>query len=102
MSATDDTLSALLEQSLRFWRIPARVSRLDDALTVSGLGRELRIVRASPGLPYRWLVTNNARKRPALSVIAVLRQVRQALDPGYAAQKLRITAPMVLPPMAAP
>ena len=98
MSATDDTLSALLEQSLRFWRIPARVSRLDDALTVSGLGRELRIVRASPGLPYRWLVTNNDRQRPAVSVIAVLRQVRLALDPGYAKMRLRVAGPPVVPP----
>ena len=102
MSANDDTLSALLEQSLRFWRVPARVSRLDDSLAVTGLGREIRIVRACPDLPYRWLVAVNGRQRPAVSVIAVLRQVRLALDPGHAAQKLRITAPMVRPLKAAP
>jgi hypothetical protein len=45
---------------------------------------------------FRWLVTIDGRKRGAISLLAVLRQVRQALDPGYAACGVRVAvAPLV-------
>jgi hypothetical protein len=38
------------------------------------------------------------RKRGAISLLAVLRQVRAVLDPGYATMRVRVTAfPLVLP-----
>jgi hypothetical protein len=41
-------------------------------------------------------VTTGDRTRPAISLVAVLRQVRQAVDPGYAASRVRVTvAPLV-------
>jgi hypothetical protein len=36
------------------------------------------------------MVTINGRKRGAVSLIAVLRQVRTALDPGYAINRVRM------------
>ena len=47
---------------------------------------------------FRWLVTIDGRERPAVSLIAVLRQVRQALDPGYAASRVRVTVAPLVPP----
>ena len=45
---------------------------------------------------FRWMVAIGGRKRPALSLLAVLRQVREALDPDYAANKVRVAiAPLV-------
>ena len=45
---------------------------------------------------FRWMVTVDGRKRGAISLVAVLRQVREALDPGYAANRVRIAvAPLV-------
>jgi hypothetical protein len=38
------------------------------------------------------MVTVNGRKRGAISLVAVLRQVRAALDPGYANYRVRIAA----------
>jgi hypothetical protein len=108
MSRADDRLADLLAESLRLWRVPARVTRpADGVLLIESLGAGVRIGRAEPGLPFRWTVAvieagAKVRERPALSVIAVLRQVRQALDPGYARLRLRVVAPPVLPPERGP
>jgi hypothetical protein len=45
---------------------------------------------------FRWMVMIDGRKRGAISLIGVLRQVREAIDPGYAASRVRVTvAPLV-------
>jgi hypothetical protein len=36
-------------------------------------------------------------ERPAISIVAVLRQVREALDPGYATRRVRIGALPLVP-----
>ena len=38
------------------------------------------------------------RRRGAISLVAVLRQVRATLDPGYAVMRVRITAFSLVPP----
>jgi hypothetical protein len=48
-------------------------------------------------LPFRWLVTTDGRERPAISIVAVLRQVRDVLDPGYAMRRVRIGAFPLVP-----
>jgi len=48
---------------------------------------------------FRWLVTIDGRQRPAISIVAVLRQVRQVVDPGYAARRVRITVAPLVPPI---
>jgi hypothetical protein len=46
---------------------------------------------------FRWTVTIDGRTRPAISLLAVLRQVRGALDPGYAVSRVRVAVSPVVP-----
>ena len=105
MTAAATALHALLAESVRLWRVPARVGRADDGrIEITGLGLSVTVTRAEPELPFRWLVTvvtpeaSQPRTRPALSVVSVLRQMRIALDPGFALQRLRVAAPSVQSP----
>ena len=59
--------------------------RSDGVIVICGSHKDIRIDRASHDLMFRWIVTVEGRKRGAISLVAVLRQVREALDPGYAA-----------------
>jgi hypothetical protein len=98
MSAASEHLHALMTQSLLAWRLIGSVHGTHDgAIVVSCQGRNIRIERAPPDLPFRWFVTVDGRRRAALSLVAVLRQVRAALDPGYATMRARI-APFPLVP----
>jgi hypothetical protein len=96
--APEDLACELLTQSLVAWRVPGNVERADDgALVIGGSAKAIRIERAPPHLMFRWMVTVDGHKRPAISLVAVLRQVRAALDPGYAVRRVRIAlAPLVL------
>jgi hypothetical protein len=93
----DNLTHELLAQSLVAWRVAGSVERaVDGALVIGGNARDIRIDRAPPHRMFRWMVTVDGRKRPAISLVAVLRQVREALDPGYAANRVRIAvAPLV-------
>jgi hypothetical protein len=99
MTATaSDLLCELLTQSLLAWHVSGEVRRANDGVILLSDGRrEILIKPAPPGLPFRWLVTVDDRERPAISIVAVLRQVREALDPGYAIQRVRV-APFPLVP----
>ncbi len=98
MSAMSGHLHALMAQSLVAWRLVGSVhSASDGAILVSCQERNIRIEPASPDLPFRWIVIIDNRRRAAISLVAVLRQVRMALDPGYAAMRARI-APFPLVP----
>lgn len=98
MSAVPSDLAReLLAQSVAAWRVAGSVARAGDgALVIDGNGKDIRIERAPPHSMFRWTVTVDGRKRAAISLVAVLRQVREALDPGYAANRVRIAvAPLV-------
>jgi hypothetical protein len=99
MTATaSDLLCELLTQSLLAWHVPGEVRRASGgAILVSGERREIIVAPAPSGLPFRWLVTVDDRERPAISVVAVLRQLREALDPGYATQRVRVAAFPLVP-----
>jgi hypothetical protein len=89
----------LLAQSLLAWGLIGRVQiENDHAILIACNATRIRIEPSLPGLPFRWMVTINGRKRGAISLAAVLRQVRAALDPGYVINRVRI-AP--LPPLTA-
>ena len=97
-TAPDHLAHELLAQSLAAWRVAGTVERADDgALVIGGSGRDIRIERAPPHLMFRWMVTVDGRQRPAISLVAVLRQVRAALDPGYTANRVRIAAAPLVP-----
>ena len=98
MSAVPSDLAReLLAQSVAAWRVAGSVARASDGtLVIDGNGKDIRVERAPPHSMFRWTVTVDGRKRAAISLVAVLRQVREALDPGYAANRVRIAvAPLV-------
>ena len=99
MAAPAERMRELMEQSLRFWRLTGCV-RLgcDGAVLLSCGAHAIRIEPASPNLPFRWMVTIDNRRRGAVSTVAVLRQVRTALDPGYATQRVRLAVFPLVPP----
>lgn len=92
-----DLVRELLVESLAAWRLAGRVERTSGgALVIDGSSKAIRIDSAPPHVMFRWTVTVDGRKRGAMSLVAVLRQVREALDPGYAASRVRIAvAPLV-------
>ena len=89
----------MLAQSLVAWRVAGSVRRSSDgAILIGGNVKDIRIDPAPSDLPFRWTVTVDGRKRPALSLVAVLRQVRQALDPGFATNRVRVAVYPLVPP----
>ena len=93
-----DLACELLAQSLIAWRVAGAVARASDgALVIGGNAKDIRIERAPPQTMFRWTVTVDGRKRGAISLVAVLRQVREALDPGYTAVRVRIAAAPLVP-----
>jgi len=96
--AQDDLACELLAQSLLAWRVAGSVERAGDgALVIGGSRRPIRIEPAPPHGMFRWMVAVDGRKRGAISLVAVLRQVREALDPGYAANRARVAAAPLVP-----
>jgi hypothetical protein len=90
-SAPVSNLQTLLEQSLLAWRLTGSVRGTTDGATLVFCGtHEIRVEPSPPDLPFRWAVTVDGRRRGAISIVAVLRQVRAALDPGYAPMRARV------------
>lgn len=100
MSREDDGLVCeLIAESLAAWRIDGSVTQPDnDGIVVQSNGKEIRVEPAAQKSMFRWMVTIDGRQRPAISLAAVLRQVRQALDPGYAMSRVRVTVAPLVPP----
>jgi hypothetical protein len=95
---TSALVHELLAQSLIAWRIGGHAVRdADGAVVISGLAGDIRVERAPQGAPFRWTVTAAGRRRAAVSLVAVLRQVRGALDPGYVANRVRIAVSPLVP-----
>jgi hypothetical protein len=98
MSAALEHLHELMSQSLIAWRLTGSVHNSSDGGVLIVCGEHsIRIEPAPPDLPFRWIVIVGDRRRAAISLVSVLRQVRAVLDPGYATMRLRI-AP--LPPVS--
>ena len=99
MSAPAERMRELMEQSLRFWRMTGCVHLgCDGAVLLSCGAHAIRIEPAAPNLPFLWMVAIGDRRRGAVSTVAVLRQVRTALDPGYATLRARIAVAPLVPP----
>jgi hypothetical protein len=92
-----DLACELLAQSLVAWCVAGSVQRAGDgAIVIEGCCKNIRIDPAPQDPTFRWMVTIDARKRKAISIVSVLRQVREALDPVYAANRVRVVvAPLV-------
>ncbi len=88
-----ELLCELLKQSLLAWQLAGEACLAGGgAILVSAERRRVLVKPAPSDLPFRWLVAVDDRERPAISIVAVLRQVREALDPGYATRRVRIGA----------
>jgi hypothetical protein len=98
LSGAEPLLGELLAESLKAWHVAGDVARADGGIIVSAGGKKIRIEPAPQPDMFRWLVAIDGRQRPAVSLIAVLRQVRQAIDAGYAASHVRVTLAPLLPP----
>ena len=89
--ASVDLTCELMAQSLAAWRVGGAVARAPDgAIVICGARKEIRIDSAPSDPTFRWMLTIDGRKRRAISIAGVLRQVREALDPGYAANRVRV------------
>jgi len=92
-----DLARELLVQSLAAWRVAGRVQRSPDGtIVICGALKDIRINPAAD-LMFRWMVTIDGRRRSAISLVSVLRQVRKALDPGYAANRVRVVLTPLVP-----
>jgi len=93
-----DLACELLVQSLAAWRVAGDVQRSrEGSIVICGALKDIRINLAPADLMFRWMVTIDGRKRSAISLVSVLRQVREALDPGYAANRVRVTLTPLVP-----
>ncbi|HEY2464426.1 MAG TPA: hypothetical protein VGI32_10215 [Steroidobacteraceae bacterium] len=87
---------ALVSESLAAWGVAGQAEPAGDCAVIVAGKKQIGIERAPANSMFRWLVTIDGRTRPALSLLAVLRQVREALDPSYSGSRLRIAiAPLV-------
>lgn len=97
--ATDACTLTLLRVSLATWGISATITSEADGrwLIKPDDQPPMRISRAPPDIPFRWLVTTAAgRERPASSVAGLLRVLRGALDPAWRPGRARVV-PLTLP-----
>jgi hypothetical protein len=93
-----DLACELLAQSLVAWRVAGDVQRSPDGtIVICGALKDIRINPAPSDQMFRWMVTIGRRKRRAISLVGVLRQVREALDPGYAANRVRVVLTPLVP-----
>jgi hypothetical protein len=98
LSEPPDLACDLLRQSLGAWQLKGHVRRTRaGTIVIEGAANEISVEPAPPELPFRWMVTVDGRKRGAVSLVAVLRQVRTALDPGYATNRVRIAVSPLVP-----
>jgi hypothetical protein len=92
-----DLVGELITQSLAAWHVAGTVELTGDRAIVIGAKSEIRIEPAPTRSVFRWTITIDGRTRPAISLLAVLRQVRGALDHGYAACRVRVALLPVAP-----
>jgi len=96
-NAPEDLVIELLAQSLAAWRVAGSAQRAGGGILVRAGATEICIERAPDNLPFRWMVSMDGRKRGAISLVAVLRQVRAALEPDYAANRVRVALTPLVP-----
>jgi hypothetical protein len=93
-----DLVCELLKQSLAAWRVVGNVRHDGDGVVVACESHEtIRIERAPAGSMFRWMITGGQRKRGAVSLIGVLRQSRELLDPAHATGRVRIAVTPLVP-----
>jgi hypothetical protein len=83
----------LVAESLAAWGLAGEARCTDDGAIVierTAGNTSLRIEPLPGDAMFRWMITIDGHRRPAISLAAVLRQVRSALDPEFAATRVRV------------
>ena len=88
-------LRALLADSLTLWGVAGRVEIADGGVRIVADEQVLHVTQAEPGeAPMRWWLISETRRRPAASVLGLLRSLRYALNATAAEPaRARVSAP---------
>jgi hypothetical protein len=87
----DMAVLALVKESLALWGCPGTVHReATGAIVVKTAGHHVRIDRAEAGVPFRWQVVVDGRRRVAGSVTGLLRALRLGIDADFQPGRVRI------------
>lgn len=88
---SSDLARELLAQSLIAWDVAGEVECTSDNIIIVAAKKDIRIERMPTEPLFRWIVTIEGRRRSVISLLAVLRQVREALDPNHVPSRVRLT-----------
>ena len=89
-------LRALIADSLTLWGVAGRVDIADAGVRITAGDLVLHVTQALPEeAPMRWWLISETRRRPAASMLGLLRSLRYALnatsaEPAHA----RVAAPL--------
>lgn len=97
MPASIEDVAALLKESLVVWRLDGDVGLEGGAIVVQAGGRSVRVGPGPEGTPIAWTVATAEKMRGVTSLTALLRAVRNALDPEHAGSRLRLAPQGVVP-----
>jgi hypothetical protein len=88
-------LRALLADSLTLWGVAGRVEIADGGVRIIAGKHVLHVTQAAPEeAPMRWWLISETRRRPAASVLGLLRSLRYALNATAAEPaRARVSAP---------
>jgi len=86
---------ALLADSLTLWGVAGRVEIADGGIKIIAGEHVLHVTQAAPGeAPMRWWLISETRRRPAASMLGLLRSLRYALNATSAEPpRARVAAP---------
>jgi hypothetical protein len=88
-------LRALLADSLTLWGVAGRVDIADSGVKITVGDQVLHVAQAEPEeAPMRWWLISETRRRPAASMLGLLRSLRYALNATSAEPaRARVAAP---------
>ena len=88
-------LRALLADSLTLWGVAGRVEIADGGVKIIAGEMVLHVTQATPAeAPMRWWLISETRRRPAASMLGLLRSLRYALNATSAEPaRARVAAP---------
>jgi hypothetical protein len=88
-------LRALIADSLTLWGVAGRVDIADAGVRITAADLVLHVVPALPEeAPMRWWLISETRRRPAASMLGLLRSLRYALNATSAEPaRARVAAP---------
>ena len=89
-------LRALIADSLTLWGVAGRVDIADLGVRITVGDLVLHVAQALPEeAPMRWWLISEARRRPAASMLGLLRSLRYALNATSAEPaRARVAAPL--------